>query len=234
MSTPDSPIPQACMADVPHAVIDHRTVDAAIRLLDRGNGIHLDRAHRRGLPEQQKESDMTTAISHERSPYERIGRHRSNRLRTLSLLDLENLTGGDIKPTIVHDTWERFKHVIDARYDDHHTVAVSQRHAATAFFALPSNIRRVIGANSPDGADIALLNCIDIDWAAENFGQVVIGSGDHIFALLAKRLRHTGLRTIQVTGIGRCSADLYRACDEHRTLSGSNSRGAPRLQPPIA
>lgn len=176
---------------------------------------------------------MTTTFADEHSPYARVGRHRNNRPRTLSLLDLENLTGGEIQTAAVRDTWARFTDVIGARYDDHHTVAVSQRHAATAFFALPSNIRRVIGPNAPDGADIALLNSVDIDWTAANFGQVVIGSGDHIFTFIAKRLRSAGLHVIQVTGIGRCSADLYRACNEHRRLSGLyDDVGRPK--PPAA
>lgn len=172
---------------------------------------------------------MTTAtISHEFTPYVRAGRHRSSRPRTINLVDLENLVGGDVNNELVRRTWSEFVGVTDTRYDDHSTVAVSKRHAATAFFALPSAIRRVIGANRPDGADIALLESVDTDWAAANFGQVVIASGDHIFAPLAQQFRDAGLRVMQVIGAGRCSAELYGACTEHRYLSDSRPAAGNR------
>ena len=107
---------------------------------------------------------------------------------------------------------------VDIRYDDHSTVAVSGRHAAAAFFALPPGIQRVIGANRPDGADLALIDSVEIDWVASNFGQVVIASGDHIFAPMARKFRAAGLSVIQVLGAGGCSAELYRQCTEHRYL----------------
>ena len=97
--------------------------------------------------------------------------------------------------------------------------AVARRHAATTFFALPVGVRRVIGANGPDGADLALIDSIDVDWATRNFGRVVIGSGDHIFSPLARQLTARGLQVLMVTGGGYCSAELYRACTAHVTLS---------------
>ncbi len=162
---------------------------------------------------------MTTLINSTRpNRAARGGRHRSTRPRTLNLVDLENLVGGDVDAPRVRETWSQFVSAVDTRFDDHSTVAVSGRHAAAAFFALPTGIRRVIGANRPDGADLALIDSIEIDWVTANFGQVVIASGDHIFAPMARQFREAGLGVIQVLGAGRCSAELYRQCTDHRYL----------------
>jgi len=153
-----------------------------------------------------------------RSPHNRPGRHRMNRPRTLHLLDVENLVAGRVSTQSVSTMWSQFVAAIDPRWDDLSTVAVARRHAATTFFALPTEVRRVIGSNGPDGADLALIESIDVDWASRNFGRVVIASGDHIFAPLARQLTTQGLQVLQVTGIGYCSAALYRACTAHTTL----------------
>ncbi|WP_071289566.1 NYN domain-containing protein [Mycolicibacterium llatzerense] len=162
---------------------------------------------------------MTTMIGAEsQRGAGRVGRHRSTRPRTLNLIDLENLVGGEVRAPRVREVWAQFVNIVDTRFDDHSTVAVSGRHAAAAFFALPTGIQRVIGANRPDGADLALIDSVEITWAAANFGQVVIASGDHIFAPIARKFRDAGLGVIQVLGAGACSAELYRQCTEHRYL----------------
>lgn len=161
---------------------------------------------------------MTISTCPERHIPVRGGRHRSTRPRTLSLLDVENLVRDGIKTHRVADMWTEFVEVTQPRWDDHTTVAVASRHAATAFLALPAGVRRVVGNNGPDGADQALLASADIDWVAAHFGRVVIGSGDHIFAPLAEALRAKGLSVVQVIGAGACSAQLYRACSEHKYL----------------
>ena len=161
---------------------------------------------------------MTIALD-TRSPHDRPGRHRMNRPRSLHLLDVENLVENELSTQSVTAMWNNFVAAVDPRWDDLSTVAVARRHAATTFFALPVGVRRVIGANGPDGADLALIDSIDIDWATRNFGRVVIGSGDHIFSPLAWQLSARGMQVLLVTGGGYCSADLYRACTAHVTLS---------------
>lgn len=73
-------------------------------------------------------------------------------------------------------------------------------------------------AHGPDGADNALISDASDLLAAENLGQrfsdVVIGSGDHIFELSARRLRHAGLRVHLVVASHRSlSHDLKNAAD---------------------
>lgn len=148
----------------------------------------------------------------------RCGRHRLSRPRTLTLMDLENLLGGDVETTAVRDMWSEFVRVVDLRHDDHTCVAVSRHHAVAAFVGLPGNVQRIVGADGPDGADLALIEAIDYGWIASNFGQVVLASGDHIFAPVAQRLRTVGLPVVQVIGGGMSSVQLYRASSEHRYL----------------
>lgn len=160
---------------------------------------------------------MTLSLQN-RSPHVRPGRHRMTRPRRLHLLDVENLVAGRVSNQSVTTMWSQFVAAVDLRWDDLSTVSVSRRHAATTFFALPTDVHRVIGSDVHDGADVALIESVDVDWASRNFGRVVIGSGDHIFAPLARQLTENGLQVLQVTGIGYCSADLYRACTGHTTL----------------
>lgn len=119
-----------------------------------------------------------------------------------------------------------FVETVDARWEDHSTVAVSCRNATAAFLALPAGVRRVVGADRPDGADLALIGSVDVDWVADRFGRVVIGSGDHIFAALAGELRQRGVEMVQVIGGGRCSTELYRACTGHLYLPRTRHKAA--------
>lgn len=177
---------------------------------------------------------MTIDICRARRSPVRAGRHRSTRPRTLHLLDVENLPGGQIKPGAVESMWTEFVQVMQPRWDDQSTVAVALRHAATAFLALPSGLRRVVGSNGPDGADEALLESADMDWAAAHFGRVVIGSGDHIFAPLAEGLRANGVSVVQVIGAGACSAALYQACREHKYLKNTRDAAMRNYRPTTA
>lgn len=140
------------------------------------------------------------------------GRHRSTRPRTLHLLDLENIVGGNVSPSLVAEAWEEYARVTGMRAGDQVVVSVARRNAVPAFFALPAGIRRVVGANGPDGADAALLAEVDVTDVARRFGQVIIASGDHAFAPLARALAAAGVPVIQVIGAGLPAADLYCSC----------------------
>ena len=61
------------------------------------------------------------------------------------------------------------------------------------------NVRWVVGEQIADGADLALLEAIDLDAVATRFDELVIVSGDHAFAPLARRARLLGLSVQVVT-----------------------------------
>lgn len=171
---------------------------------------------------------MTLTATTECHSHARTGRHRSTRPRTLHLIDVENMVAGRVATRSVADMWSEFVDVLAPRWDDQATVSVAQRNAATAFLALPAGVRRVVGSNTADGADEALLDSADTEWIAGHFGRVVIGSGDHIFAPLADSLRTKGLTVVQAIGGGRCSAALYRACSEHTYLTRTRAAASAR------
>lgn len=174
---------------------------------------------------------MTITADTRRSPYVRVGRHRSTRPRTLHLLDVENLVSGQVSSATVGAMWAEFVRVVGTRWDDHSTVAVSSHHAPAAFFALPTGIRRVVGTNHPDGADLALIDSVDVDWVSKHFGRVVIASGDHIFAPMANTLRANGIELVQAIGGGLSSAELYRACTAHQYLPRTREAAARGRRP---
>ena len=60
-----------------------------------------------------------------------------------------------------------------------------------------ANVRWIVGADAPDGADRALLAAIDLRRVARDYDELVIVSGDHAFADLARRAKMLGL-TVQV------------------------------------
>lgn len=148
----------------------------------------------------------------------RTGRHRSTRPRTLHLIDLENLLCGRVDPRSVVQVWDEYRRVTGLRWDDHVVVSVAKRHAPATFFALPASVQRVIGADEADGADTALLDAVQIDWAATRFRQVMLASGDHIFGDVARTLRGEGLHLVQVIGGGLCGSEIYRQCHDQLYL----------------
>ena len=145
------------------------------------------------------------------------GAHRSTRPRTLHLLDLENLVDGLVTPAHCAAAWAEYSYRLGYRPGDHAIVAVSKKNALTAFLALP-DVQRVIGPNRPDGADLALIDAVDLDWARTHFRQVVIASGDHIFTPLARRLADHGLFVVQAVGAAFTSAQLYHAVSTQQYL----------------
>lgn len=148
--------------------------------------------------------------------------HRSNSLthsqqapdRTLYALDWENLLGG--VNAAAHESAELFHlwsvHGSAVAPGDRVVVSMSHRAARRAWFALPQRgIQRVIGSGQ-DGADLALINAIDITHASRRFSRLVIGSGDAIFTELAAKAALTGMVVEQIVGRGRPARSLAAAC----------------------
>ena len=65
-----------------------------------------------------------------------------------------------------------------------------------------------------NAADETLINRIEHERPA-SVDTVVIGSGDHIFADVTRRLRAQGLRVVAVARPGKIAAELYVAVDEY-------------------
>lgn len=134
------------------------------------------------------------------------------RSRALVLLDLENLAGDPLVGlAAAQEVVRRVLRSAEIRTGDHVIVGCNPRLGLTAAAACPG-ARLVIGCG-PDGADRALLATVEPDDAARRFERVVIGSGDHAFAPLARALRLRGVDVTVISRPGSCSQHLVPAAD---------------------
>jgi len=138
--------------------------------------------------------------------------------RAIHLVDLENLMGTAAPaPGVTAQTWDSYR--VFVQPGDHVVVATSHHAAFTAWFELPRTGIQLAVRSGPSGADYALLDALDLQHAAKRYDWLVIASGDGIFASTARRAQLLGMRTWQVSGIGRSSVPLTRACRLHSRLT---------------
>src|SRR5687767_12868684 len=110
--------------------------------------------------------------------------------RSMHLLDIENIgRGPQCNGTWLARTLERFERVADWAPEDHAVGAASNWFYKRVCFDLPRSLRVLPAGGGHDAADLRLIRECDPRWIAGRFGRVVIGSGDHLFAELAGRLR---------------------------------------------
>ena len=130
--------------------------------------------------------------------------------RTLHLVDLENLAGGPwAGADALSEAVAAYRAVVRPAAGDHVVVATNPRIAHDARRAWPG--ARILVGWGPDGADRALLAAADPAWVRTHYGRVAIGSGDHAFAPLARRLRSLRLVVVVVATPSHLSGDLRRA-----------------------
>lgn len=115
--------------------------------------------------------------------------------RTLHLIDLENLAGGEFNDAgALRRTWASYQEVVPIRSGDHVILASNPAIGLEAGLLYPQGLLKV--RHGPDGADLALLDEVrDRGWIASRFHRVVIGSGDGIFLGLLNDLRRHGVAT---------------------------------------
>ena len=124
----------------------------------------------------------------------------TTRKRRYVLLDIENLTLGAARSAAaVAEVWRVLREQAPGIAPHDHVVVGAGRGFARRYRAAIQgpNVRWVVGADGPDGADRALLAAIDLFAVAREYDELVIGSGDHVFADVARRARALGL-TVQV------------------------------------
>jgi hypothetical protein len=115
--------------------------------------------------------------------------------RKYVLVDIENLTSAaSMDPNRALEQWETIKRIAGLT-DSDHIVMGAARSVARKYRPHLSgrNVRWVIGANSTDAADNALLAATNLHLVSRRFDTIVIASGDHAFADLASRARTGGL-----------------------------------------
>lgn len=143
--------------------------------------------------------------------------------RRYVLCDIENLTNGaKASRDEVRQLWETLTRQ-EPRITPHdHVVVGSARGVARKYRPTlnDANITWVLGADAPDAADHALLAATDVRHLARHYDELLILSGDHAFADLARRARAAGLTVHVVTTQHpqqrlTLSRDLAAAANQH-------------------
>jgi hypothetical protein len=121
-------------------------------------------------------------------------------VRTLYVVDIENL-GCWSHLTYDQVAWchGRVFTLVPATLGDQTVIAASGHNAeAMSFGWSTSAVRRI--RSGVDGADHELLDALsDVRWVASRFEQVIVCSGDYIFAAAVAALKAAGLQVIVVS-----------------------------------
>ena len=140
--------------------------------------------------------------------------------RSLHVLDLEYIgQGPGCNGTYLAEMVRRYRIVSETDTILDLTIGAASHYVyKRVAFDLPTDMRKLPAGRGPDAADRKLLAEVDPEDAAHRFDQVVIGSGDHIFAKLARAVARAGARTMAVGYAYNMSRELAAAVDEVRYL----------------
>lgn len=126
------------------------------------------------------------------------------------MIDIENLAG---TPSPTSDDVEAAKAALRAVVPDldqaQRIVACSHHAAPTVFFAFPT--ARHLWRSGRDGADLALLDVLENELVHERYDQVIICSGDGLFAGMAASLAAAEVDVTAIAVEGHLSARLELA-----------------------
>lgn len=146
--------------------------------------------------------------------------------RTLLLIDVENMSGSSC-PRAATLALVRDALAGSTRLPNDAHVVVSASSSATAAAAgLCWKEARLVWMPGPDGADLALADVALNEDVADRYGRVIIASGDHLFAPVARYLRLQGLTVTVVAVPGSLSRVLANEVDEVLYLAGTAGRAA--------
>jgi hypothetical protein len=132
--------------------------------------------------------------------------------RRLVLVDIENVVGGAVlHPRAAAWAKTNVREVVEIRPHDHVVIGTSHIGLLAAGTGW-EHVRYVVGSGS-DGADLALLEVFD-ESVAERFGDVVLVSGDGIFADAVADLAAASVSVTVVAHTDRLSRRLRLAATE--------------------
>lgn len=145
--------------------------------------------------------------------------------RALHLVDIENLAGGPFNSERLESLagylcmagWEPG----DLTYVAANRLLIKR----LCFEARPLPCQWLIGEGK-DGADLALLHAAPVDWVADRFSRLNIGSGDHIFAELATAAAARGTQVTVISRPGSLSRILGKAAHHVLHLATPTNRVA--------
>lgn len=125
-------------------------------------------------------------------------------LRTLHLIDIENLMGGPNQGAVaLRLAMVRYVVAVPVRHADQVIIACNPKLAFEAGTAWKGALLKP--RHGHDGADLALLENSETEFVARRFARVVIGSGDGIFTERVLALRAVGVAVEVVSRSGSLS-----------------------------
>lgn len=139
------------------------------------------------------------------------------RLRSLHLVDVENLLGGtNFGEADVALAAAAYGPVAGLAATDLVVVSSSHHTARAAWFGW-GEARRIV-RSGVSGADLALIEVIETENVAVRFDRIVIGSGDGNFAVSAAKLQAAGIAVTVVSRPAFLSRQLRLAVRDVRHL----------------
>lgn len=139
--------------------------------------------------------------------------------RQVILVDIENLVGGAVMTTsAAHWARTQLEAVTEISPEAHVIVGTSHIGLLPTADAWPG--KQYLIQSGPNGADLALLDAIE-DLLVDRYDEVVLASGDGIFADAVARLAAHSLDVTVVAHRGHCAGRLRMAA--HRTIYMQNN-----------
>ena len=141
--------------------------------------------------------------------------------RSLHLVDIENLLSDPFceDTRYIEATISDYKHVSEWRAGDQVLVAANRWLSKKLAFSLQNWTCRLFTAQGPDGADLRLLEEGAQEKLLARFDQLIIGSGDGIFAEVAAAGKKLGLKSMTISRASDLSRKLAAASDEIRMMT---------------
>ncbi len=150
-------------------------------------------------------------------------KHRTLKLRRIFLIDIENLVGGAIK-TADMVAWARFKLELTLGLNDGDQVVIAASHIGQSSIKKEWGSARLLVKSGQNGADLALVESITTEGYAERYGEIILVSGDGIFAESVRELRAEGVFVTAAGWKGRMSSKLRNAASEVKYLDTETSK----------
>ena len=128
--------------------------------------------------------------------------------RTVHLIDIENLCETTfLNEGLVREVKDEYLRSINPKPQDLFVLGVSHFNLEAAVFGWGAGVAQYVVQSGLNGADLALLGVLGEASMIDRFTEVVIASGDGIFAEAGTRLRRSGLK---VGFVGRTGAISYQ------------------------
>jgi len=153
-------------------------------------------------------------------------------MRTLHVVDLDNLTGGPTQHQCVADhAAHDYRLAAHVEPEDLTVVGSDLRSAAVTAFAWPG--AQLLRTSGSDAVDYLLLEQLVPSLVRGRVQRVVLGSGDGIFAGRLAQLRSMGTRVEVVAPAGSVSWRLFPAADQVTTIERPCACAEPSCRLPV-